>query len=64
MIKYLIYIFVLIVNINLLANEKFIVFYTYKKNMTGEIFTLDGGGLSAGIAPTGYSPIENLETGR
>jgi NAD(P)-dependent dehydrogenase (short-subunit alcohol dehydrogenase family) len=32
--------------------------------MTGEIFTLDGGGLSAGIAPTGYSPIENLETGR
>ena len=25
--------------------------------MTGEIFTLDGGGLSAGIAPTGYAPI-------
>tara|TARA_A100001037_G_C15147149_1_gene636876 strand:+ start:1750 stop:2562 length:813 start_codon:yes stop_codon:yes gene_type:complete len=27
--------------------------------MTGEIFTLDGGGLSAGIAPTGYAP--NIE---
>ncbi|MQG08673.1 MAG: SDR family oxidoreductase [SAR202 cluster bacterium] len=29
--------------------------------MTGEIFTLDGGGLSAGIAPTGYAPINYFQ---
>jgi NAD(P)-dependent dehydrogenase (short-subunit alcohol dehydrogenase family) len=29
--------------------------------MTGEIFTLDGGGLAAGLAPTGYAPEISLE---
>ena len=29
--------------------------------MTGEIFTLDGGGLAAGLAPTGYAPEIPLE---
>ncbi len=29
--------------------------------MTGEIFTLDGGGLAAGLAPTGYAPEIALE---
>ena len=29
--------------------------------MTGEIFTLDGGGLAAGLAPTGYAPEFPLE---
>lgn len=29
--------------------------------MTGEIFTLDGGGLAAGLAPTGYAPQVALE---
>ncbi len=29
--------------------------------MTGEIFTLDGGGLAAGIAPTGYAPEIPME---
>ena len=29
--------------------------------MTGEIFTLDGGGLAAGLAPTGYAPRIALE---
>ncbi len=29
--------------------------------MTGEIFTLDGGGLAAGLAPTGYAPDMPLE---
>ena len=29
--------------------------------MTGEMFILDGGGLAAGIAPTGYAPVAALE---
>lgn len=29
--------------------------------MTGEMFILDGGGLAAGIAPTGYAPVAPLE---
>ena len=29
--------------------------------MTGEMFILDGGGLAAGIAPTGHAPIAPLE---
>ena len=29
--------------------------------MTGETFTLDGGGLAGGLAPTGYAPIAPLE---
>lgn len=29
--------------------------------MTGEIFTLDGGGLAGGLAPTGYAPLIPLE---
>ena len=29
--------------------------------MTGETFTLDGGGLAAGLAPTGYAPEIHLE---
>lgn len=29
--------------------------------MTGEMFILDGGGLAAGIAPTGYAPLAPLE---
>ena len=29
--------------------------------MTGETFTLDGGGLAAGLAPTGYAPEISLE---
>ena len=29
--------------------------------MTGEIFTLDGGGLAGGLAPTGYAPSVPLE---
>lgn len=30
--------------------------------MTGETFTLDGGGLAAGLAPTGHAPLIPLET--
>jgi 3-oxoacyl-[acyl-carrier protein] reductase len=29
--------------------------------MTGETFTLDGGGLAGGLAPTGYAPLVDLE---
>ncbi len=29
--------------------------------MTGEILTLDGGGLAAGLAPAGYAPVLELE---
>ena len=29
--------------------------------MTGETFTLDGGGLAGGLAPTGYAPLVPLE---
>ena len=29
--------------------------------MTGETFTLDGGGLAAGLAPAGYGPLRPLE---
>ena len=29
--------------------------------MTGETFTLDGGGLAGGLAPTGYAPLVELE---
>ena len=29
--------------------------------MNGEIFTLDGGGLAGGVAPTGYAPIALME---
>ena len=29
--------------------------------MTGEMFIADGGGLAAGIAPTGHAPVEALE---
>ena len=29
--------------------------------MTGETFTLDGGGLAAGLAPTGHAPLIALE---
>ena len=29
--------------------------------MTGETFTLDGGGLAGGLAPTGYAPLIPLE---
>jgi hypothetical protein len=29
--------------------------------MNGEMFTLDGGGLAAGIAPAGYEPLVLME---
>ena len=29
--------------------------------MNGEMFTLDGGGLAAGMAPAGYLPLAPLE---
>ena len=29
--------------------------------MTGEMFTLDGGGLAAGMAPAGYQPFVPME---
>ena len=29
--------------------------------MTGEMFIVDGGGLAAGLAPTGHAPLMPLE---